>query len=551
MADGAVDNTAQDKKSGSQDIPVAPTNATGRSVEPLMSSPPAAPRRAARGLTLSAKLLALTAIAVMIAEVFVFVPSIANYRKTWLMERLQAAQIAAVAADAAEGGMLPERLKDELLTRASVRSIAVKYANSRQLIMREAMPPRVDDFYDLMDVSWVDLIGDAIAALARNDDRLIAVRGKTQFGRAEFVEVVLAEAPLREAMYGFALNILLLSIIISLLTAGLVYFALNALMVRPMERMVASMMAFGAAPEDASRIMSPSSRSDEVGTAERELARMQGELRTALHQRSRLAALGLAVSKINHDLRNMLANAQLISDRLASVEDPMVQRVTPKLVTALDRAIRLCNDTLQFGQARERPPRRERIPLASFAVEVGESLGLPRGEAAPISIAYTVDVPEHLVIAADPDHLFRVLGNLVRNAAQVLDAEAVRAEKRGGATGEGPRGAQSVTVSAAALEAEWTDGAVGSPDVSGVRILVSDTGPGVPEKARDALFEAFRGTARPGGTGLGLAISAELVRAHGGTIRLLETPSGASFEIELPAGECAPQRGQDSGDQAE
>ena len=61
---------------------------------------------------------------------------------------------------------------------------------------------------------------------------------------------------------------------------------------------------------------------DEIGTAERELAAMQTELASMLHQKNRLAALGLAVSKINHDLRNLLASAQLFSDRLANLPDP-------------------------------------------------------------------------------------------------------------------------------------------------------------------------------------------------------------------------------------
>ncbi len=54
-----------------------------------------------------------------------------------------------------------------------------------------------------------------------------------------------------------------------------------------------------------------------------------------------------------------------------------------------------------------------------------------------------------------------------------------------------------------------------------LKLVVSDTGPGVPDAARDALFSAFRGSVRPGGTGLGLAIASELVRAHGGEITLL------------------------------
>ena len=63
---------------------------------------------------------------------------------------------------------------------------------------------------------------------------------------------------------------------------------------------------------------------------------------------------------------------------------------------------------------------------------------------------------------------------------------------------------------------------------------LSDNGPGVPPRARDNLFQAFKGGARKGGSGLGLAISAELIRAHGGEISLVDSASGARFRIDIP-----------------
>ena len=67
-------------------------------------------------------------------------------------------------------------------------------------------------------------------------------------------------------------------------------------------------------------------------------------------------------------------------------------------------------------------------------------------------------------------------------------------------------------------------------------IRVADTGPGLPQKARDNLFQPFRGGVRQGGTGLGLVIAAELVKGHGGTLALEETgPRGSVFRIALPA----------------
>jgi signal transduction histidine kinase len=305
-------------------------------------------------------------------------------------------------------------------------------------------------------------------------------------------------------MLGFGLNILLLSIIISVITAALVYLSLNTLLVRPIMRVADNMLHFSNQPEDASRIIVPTGRGDEIGTAERELAHMQTELSLLLHQKSRLAALGLAVSKINHDLRNMLASAQLLSDRLAYSDDPTVQRFAPKLIASLDRAIAFCNDTLRFGRAEEAAPRRDQMLLLPLVTEVADSLGLPREDI----VAWRADMDAALRVDADRDQLYRVLSNLARNAVQAIES--------GGADVRG-----SISVIARRIDRN-------------VEITVSDDGPGFPPRAREHLFQAFQGSTRRGGTGLGLAIAFELIAAHGGTMRLLDTPQGATFEIRIP-----------------
>jgi signal transduction histidine kinase len=341
-----------------------------------------------------------------------------------------------------------------------------------------------------------------MAVFLADDSRVIMVVGEPVAD--DKILIVLPEGVLKAAMIRYGLNILGLSIIISVITAALVYFALNNMFVQPMMRITRNIMSFSQNPEDASRIMVPSQRRDEIGIAERGLAHMQAELSHTLQQKSRLAALGLAVSKISHDLRNMLANAQLISDRLGSLPDPTVQRFAPKLIASLDRAISLCESTLRFGRAEESPPRRERMPLRVLVADVGEGLGLPRDD----GIAWTVDVDARLLIDADRDQLYRVLSNLCRNALQALEQQ------------EGSQGGQ---IRVSALR-----------NGSRVTIDVHDNGPGVPEKARVHLFQAFQGSARKGGTGLGLAVAHELVTAHGGSIRLLEAPRGTQFRIEIP-----------------
>jgi signal transduction histidine kinase len=463
--------------------------------------PPAQRPRHLPGL--SAKLLLLTILFVMVAEILVFVPSVSSFRRQWLTERLEDAQIAALAAEAAPGGELPKALRDQLLESAKVKAIALKRPDSRQLILEADMPAEIDAHYDLRGASWLTLITDALMVFVAPDQRVIRVVGQPGLNAGEFIEVVMEEAPLKAAMIGYGLDILGLSILISMITAALVYLSLDALLVKPMTRLTRNIVRFSERPEDPTRIINPSSRRDEIGTAERELSAMQAELSGALNQKSRLAALGLAVSKISHDLRNMLSSAQLLSDRLAAVKDPRVQQLVPKLIASLDRAIRLCARTLDFGQAQEMPPRRKRFKLAPLLAEVGDGLALPR----PGRIEWGVDIDAGLEVDADRDQLYRVLSNLCRNAVQAL-------ESGGEAQGD-------IAVSAR------REGSV-------TLIEVRDTGPGVAERARAHLFEAFQSVARKDGTGLGLAIAAELIQAHGGQVVLVRNEGGATFRVSIP-----------------
>jgi signal transduction histidine kinase len=475
-----------------------------------------ASRRRWLGLGLPAKLLLLTAGFVMLAEVLIFVPSVANYRVSWLSDRLTAAQVASLAAEAVPGGDVPLKVRAELLRTAQVKAVAVRRDGRRRLVLPAGEPMVIDALYDLRPTDEgffggiaqrMGLIGDALATFIYGDTRTIRVIGPVGDNPQDFIEIVIPEMPLKKVMVRYGLNILGLSIMISLITAALVYLALSYLLVQPMMRITRNMVNFSQNPEDPERIIAPSGRNDEIGVAERELAHMQRELSQLFLQKNRLAQLGLAVSKINHDLRNMLANAQLISDRLTAIPDATVQRFAPKLIASLDRAINFCNDSLKFGRAEEAAPRRELLRLRPMVDEVADGLGLPRDDA----IEWIVEMEDTLRIDADREHLFRVLSNLVRNAVQAIEGQ--EPEDR---TGFG-----RITVRA------WRDG-------RRVSLEVRDNGPGVPPKARENLFRAFQGGTRKGGTGLGLAIAAELMAAHGGRLQLLDTDEGAAFLIELP-----------------
>jgi signal transduction histidine kinase len=456
-------------------------------------------------LGLSGKLLILTTLFVMIAGVLIYVPSVANFRLTWLNDRLSAAYTAALVLDAAPEGAVPESLARQILESIGARAVVMKTGSQRRLLAVTEIPSKVDHEVDVRSVPWYSAIIDAFGTLLSTENDMILARAPAPRG-AEFIEIIVDEVPLRKAMWTYSINILLVSLLISGITGMLVYLALHYMFVQPLRRITTNLTAFHSAPENPASVIAASGRGDEIGTAERELASMQRDLASMLQQKSRLAALGLAVSKINHDLRNLLTTAQLISDRLVRLPDPHVQRFAPKLMRALERAIAFCESTLSYGRVQEQPPDRRMMALDHLAEEVRETLGLdPDGP-----IRWITAVERGLTVDADQDQLFRVLLNLARNAVQALESRASRDPGRDQVRLTGRR-----------------EGAV-------VVIEVSDTGPGVAQQTRAHLFEAFQGSSRSGGSGLGLAIAAELVRAHGGEIRLVEGTIGATFRITIP-----------------
>jgi signal transduction histidine kinase len=454
---------------------------------------------------LSGKLLIFTIVFVTMAEILIYVPSMSNFRLMWLTDRLAAAQTAALVLDVAPDGSVSQPLTEQLLTSVGAVAVAMKRGDARRLLAAYDMPIEVASHVDMRQVSVFNSIGDAFDTLIAGQDRQLRLVGEAPNG-GDFLEIILPETPLREAMLRYSQNILLVSLLISAVSAALVYSSLLLLFVRPLRRLTARMVAFRDDPEDPARILTPSGRGDEIGVAEREFAAMQQELAQTLHQKNRLAALGLAVSKINHDLRNLLSSAQLLSDRLTSLADPTVRRLAPKLMAALDRAITYAEHTLAYGRAHEPPPHRRMVEVAQLVDELQQTLLTDRDA----QIGWATAIERGLTVDADPDQLYRVLLNLVKNSVEALEARSPNHPERDQIRIVGRR-----------------EGAV-------VVLQVADTGPGLPERARQHLFEPFQSAGRRGGTGLGLAIAAELVRAHGGEIRLAEGTLGATFRIIIP-----------------
>jgi signal transduction histidine kinase len=455
---------------------------------------------------LAGRLLALTALFVLAGEICIFVPALAEFHENWLRERINQAQIAALAAE--PDNEIADALQYQLLTNAEVQHVALQREGERVLLLGDpnASPPTTPPVtYDYTAASDWQRLAWAYDTFFARSGRVLRVIARPRFETGEFIEIVLREDALKRAMSAFAGRFLAVSTLILAAAAALIYVMLTFAFVRPMRDLTQAIERFRDRPEDVSIAFPRSRGADEIGRAQRAAADMAEQVRNALRQNERLAALGAAVARIGHDLRNMLSTAQLVADRLSKSEDPEVRRLAQRLERTVDRAAGLASSTLKYGRADEKAPEIERVEVApSVADAASDALtGYER-------IAFRPDVEPGLACMADPEHLHRILVNLVRNAAQAMEADA--------------RGDKSVVVRAARFDTRC-------------EIEVIDHGPGVRPDLRERLFEPFVSAApEAGGTGLGLAISRELTRAMGGELELVRTGAeGATFKITLPA----------------
>ena len=440
---------------------------------------------------------------VMLAEVLIFVPSVARFRQAYMQERLELAQLASLSLIASPDEMVSPELADELLDNAEVLSIVLRRGDMRELILSKPMHGDISETYDLRTTGQIVLIRDAMRAMFVGGRRIIRVIGTPVKGAGIDIEATMQESPLRDAVLAYGRNVFWLSAFISAITAALLFFSVRRFIVQPISRVVENMIAYGEAPDDPRRIILPAAGITELRKAETALQDLQTQLSASLRHKDRLATLGGAVARISHDLRNMLTTAQLLADRMETSNDPTVVRIAPKLISSISRAINLCENTLAFGKAEEMQPEKSSLNVAQLVGDVFEADLTRNGQ----HVELVSDVARDVVANADPDHMFRILMNLVRNARQAIEST--------GKDGE-------IRVSAVAI-------------ASGCEILIRDSGPGFSDRAKANLFKPFDGGARKGGTGLGLAIAVDLVRGHGGVLELAETSErGTVFRIFLP-----------------
>jgi signal transduction histidine kinase len=476
---------------------------------PPTETPASADRPSRRWLWpggLSARLLVLTILFVVGAGMLVLPATLATFEEQWLLDRIRAAELASTIAEADPGRKVTAPVRQQMLENAGVVSVAIQTDGMRRLILaapRDLRDPYLVDLRTQKPISWMAA---PFKTIFGGDDRMVRVIAEPRFRSGEFIDIVMPEQPLKEALLAYLGRLVLITLFVSLGAGVAVYLALNAFLVRPMQKITLAMERFRADPENPEARVVPSGRRDEIGRAEAELDRMQADLIAALNSRARLAALGEAVAKINHDLRNMLTSAQIASDRLAAIGDPKVAQAMPRLERALDRAITLATDVMAYGKTIEAPPALQILPLQAALDAAAEDAGLSES-----GVRLVDRLEPDVRVNADPDQLHRILVNLLRNAREAMPGDAGEVQ--------------------VALREE-----------NGASVLrLSDNGPGLPDRALSHLFQPFTGSARRGGTGLGLAISRELAQAHGGDLVLVKTGSeGTVFEVTLPGAPMTP-----------
>lgn len=466
-------------------------------------------------LSLSGQLAIMTAVFVTLVEIMILIPSLANDQEEWLINSVRKAEIASQAVDTADAMAVSAETSEQLRKSAGVLYLAVRI-NGQTLRLFDSNVTVPEEVMDLRrqrnPVEDIAYLWAPWQTLLSDEDRLIHVQTQPRLRPGDQIEIVVRGEPLKKNLQTSLLNMLRMSFFIALAAGILIFAALSFVIVRPIRKLTDAIQRFKTNPEDVAATPELSGRADEIGDIEHELVAMQEEVRNSLRSRARLAALGQAVSKINHDLRNMLTSAQMASDRLSAASaDPTVAKALPRLERALDRALSLATNVLTYGKSDERAPAIQIVKLKDLAEAAAEDAGLCLpGQAVEGGVRFALKAPKGFHLEADPEQLHRVLVNLMRNARQAIELQPNR------------RTLGRVTLTAIKTADD-------------VILIAADNGPGIPEKAREKLFQPFTSSNTPGGSGLGLAISRELAQLHGGDVRLVNTgPEGTAFEVRLP-----------------
>ncbi|PHR60695.1 MAG: hypothetical protein COA43_06020 [Robiginitomaculum sp.] len=461
---------------------------------------------------LSGKLLVMTMIFVMLAEVVIFIPSATMFRQNWLQERAEAAGLLVLAIEGVPNyqgrEMLSHRfMQDTDVSMVSLNRIGTSGEASGQIILGK-MPEGGQAVYtdDLRVKRRLPLFRDSFRDFFSDGSGYMRILTPPTVDGVAVVEVYVPRHALKMALEDYCQRVLLWSLAISILTGLMIYFALSVMIVNPVRKLASELAEFRMDPRKRLGDTPTNTRRDEIGQLEREFVTMKDGVRTRLRQQQRLATLGMAMAKINHDLRNVMSSTQLISDRLAEDKEERIRKMGKRLVRAVDRGVKLCEATLSFSKSVEERPKPRKTPLGVLVNEAAvDSLYAEKNT--KNKTKFINNIAPELHVFADPDHTYRLFHNLLRNAVQAMEHSDIK----------------TLVVEAS--------------DVDGKTIIrIIDTGPGLPVAAQENLFKAFTASTHAGGTGLGLTIARELARAQGGNLQLESTTeTGTVFVVGLPS----------------
>ncbi len=450
-------------------------------------------------MSISGRLAILTFGFVFLMSSITLFPALAIFRESELQERIEEAALVALALTT---NPIPEIDIDQssaLLEKAQILDLAVIDEGQRKRLLLPYEKVTLTGRVDLTNLSFINRFVDGFKCALNSEQGIYLISGIPSF-EFERVEAMVSIRTICSQVRMGASRFLFMSFGLALATSFLITFAVSRLVVRPVHFLTKTISNFdGKGISKKVEIRNPIR---EFQNAEKSLKEMQDRVINSFEQQRRLATLGESVSKIQHDLRNMLSTAQLLADNLEESEDPKVRRSAPRLLRAIDRAINLSSQTLTYGNLHAHTPKFSLGKLAPVINEVMEDEALLDSSG---NITFSVDCDQALEVHTDFQILKRILQNLIRNARQALEE-----------LGEG-----KILISVKENE--------------GINICVRDTGPGLKEETVQHLFEPFRGSTRSNGSGLGLAIGKELSELIGGSLKLSSTSSiGTEFLIELP-----------------
>ena len=457
---------------------------------------------------LSGKLLLMTIGFVMLAELVIFIPSATTFRQDWLNDRAQQAGLLAQALTGVPDYEASEILSDQFMRDTDVIMMSAKRDGMSEFMLGQPPEGEGVEVIDLREERRLPLFRDAFKAFFGSSEGSLRVLAMSPVEGQDALELIIPKKKLQWAMRDYAKRIAVLSLAIALITGLLIYLSMLFMIIRPIEKLAAGLADFREDPEKRRSNLPPSGRKDEIGQLQREFYDMKQGVRASFKQRERLATLGMAVAKINHDLRNVLASASLVSERLAEDKEERIAKMGGRLTRTIDRGIKLTSEVLNFSLSGQDEADLEVVRISLL---VGEAAGDTLGSygSGRRRITFTNKIPSEMIVTADKDHTYRIFHNLFRNAAQAMakiaDDDAAR----------------NLTVEAI-------------PAGDHISILVKDTGPGLPDKAKNNLFKAFASASGHGSTGLGLTISQDLAWEQGGDIILESTSeNGTVFAVCL------------------